>query len=120
MPNRILLLTTPNSYRDRAFVDAAGRLGVEIVTALDLPSGLAGRGECELAVDFEDFAGAAAQIADFAAARPIDAIIAVDDSGSLLAAHASDTLGLPHNAPAAAEAARDKYIMRTLLARHGV
>jgi biotin carboxylase len=55
-----------------------------------------------------------------AAERPLKAIIAVDDSGSLLAARASAALGLAHNAPDAAEAARDKFIMRTLLARAGV
>ena len=39
----------------------------------------------------------------------------MDDSGSLIAAAASDALGLPHNDPVAASAARDKYQMRCLL-----
>jgi biotin carboxylase len=116
----ILLLTTPNSYRDRAFLAAAERLGVEIIRAIDLPKQLAGCGEREIGVDFADPDGATQAIAELHAARPFRAIIAVDDSGSTLAAHASAALQLPHNAPAAAEAARDKYIMRTLLARHGV
>src|SRR6266511_186857 len=120
MTPRILLLTTPNSYRDRAFLAAAERLGVEIITAIDLPKQLAGCGERQIGVDFGDLDAATATIADIHAIQPFSAIIAVDDSGSLLAAHASAALGLPHNAPAAAEAARDKYIMRGLLARHGV
>ena len=41
MPDRILLLTTPNSYRDRAFLAAAERLGVEVITASDMPRQLA-------------------------------------------------------------------------------
>ncbi len=120
MTPRILLLTTPNSYRDRAFLAAAERLGVEIITAIDLPKQLAGCGERQIGVDFGDLDAATATIADIHAIQPFSAIIAVDDSGSLLAAHASAALGLPHNAPAAAEAARDKHIMRELLARHGV
>jgi len=120
MTKRILLLSTPNSYRDRAFLAAAERLGVEIITAIDLPKQLAGCGEREIGLDFAYLDAATAAIAKAHATQPFSAIIAVDDSGSLLAAHASAALGLPHNAPAAAEAARDKYIMRGLLARHGV
>jgi biotin carboxylase len=73
-----------------------------------------------LGVAFDDPDAATTTIVDFAAERPLDAIVAVDDSGSLLAARASAALGLPHNSPEAAEAARDKYIMRELLARGGV
>jgi len=120
MTKRILLLSTPNSYRDRAFLAAAERLGVEIVTAIDLPKQLGGCGEREIGVDFADLGAASAAIAEMHGSRPLSAIIAVDDSGSTLAALASAVLGLPHNAPAAAEAARDKYIMRNLLAQHGV
>jgi biotin carboxylase len=120
MTARILMLTTPNSYRDRAFLAAAERLGVEVITAIDMPRELARCGERQIGVDFGDPAAATAAIAELAADRPLRAIIAVDDSGSLLAAEASAALGLPHNAPAAAEAARDKYIMRRLLAQHGV
>src|SRR5262245_14002535 len=120
MTSRILLLTTPNSYRDRAFLSAAERLGVEIITAIDLPKQLTGCGEREIGIDFGDLDAATATIAKAHATQPFSAIIAADDSGSLLAAHASAALGLPHNAPAAAEAARDKYIMRGLLARHGL
>jgi biotin carboxylase len=47
----------------------------------------------------------------------LDAILAVDDSGGLLAAQASKALGLPHNDAAATEAAHNKYRMRQLL-RH--
>src|SRR6266545_4566114 len=120
MTRRVLLLTTPNTYRAPAFAAAAERLGVEAITAVDMPPRLAAAWNQPLGVDFQDVDAAAAAIATFAADRPFSAIIAVDDSGSLLAAHASAALGLPHNAPAAAEAARDKHIMRELLARHGM
>ena len=44
----------------------------------------------------------------------------VDDSGTLLAARASEALGLPHNSPQAAEAARNKHVMRCRFAEAGV
>lgn len=118
--NRILLLSTANSYRNPAFLAAAERLGVEVITALDMPAALAGAGARQLGLDFANPAAAVAAVADFAAHTPLRAIIAVDDSGSELAAAASAALGLPHNAPAAAEAARDKYVMRKALDRNGV
>jgi len=117
---RVLLLTTPNTYRAQAFLAAAERLGVEVVIATDMAAELAETWGQQLGVDFQRIDQAVGRIVAFAAERPLQAIIAVDDSGSLLAARASAALGLPHNAPDAAEAARDKYIMRTLLARANV
>jgi biotin carboxylase len=118
--NRVLLLTTPNTYRAQAFLAAAERLGVEVVIAIDMQAELAESWGQQLGLDFQRIEQAVATIVAFAAERPLNAIIAVDDSGSLLAAQASATLGLAHNAPDAAEAARDKFLMRMLLARAGV
>jgi biotin carboxylase len=56
-------------------------------------------------------------------ARPagtVDAILAIDDSGALVAARAAERLGLPHNDPTSALAARDKFVMRERLAAGGV
>jgi biotin carboxylase len=50
------------------------------------------------------------------AKTPLDAVIAVDDVGAVVAATASATLGLPHNPPDAVAAARDKLKMRARLA----
>jgi biotin carboxylase len=117
---RVLLLTTPNTYRSQAFLAAAERLGVDVAIATDMPAELAESWGHRLGLDFQQIDQAVGAIAAFAADRPLSAIIAVDDSGSLLAARASAALGLPHNSPDAAEAARDKHIMRGLLARAGV
>jgi biotin carboxylase len=117
---RVLLLTTPNTYRAQAFLAAAERLGVEVLIATDMQAELAESWGQQLGLDFQRVEQAVAAIVAGAAARPLNAIIAVDDSGSLLAARASAALGLAHNAPDAAEAARDKFLMRTLLARAGV
>ncbi len=40
---RVLLLTTPHTYRAEAFRAAARKLGVEVVTAIDLPARWASR-----------------------------------------------------------------------------
>jgi biotin carboxylase len=118
--NRVLLLTTPNTYRAQAFLAAAERLGVEVLIAIDMQAELAESWGQQLGLDFQRIEQAVAAIVALAAERPLNAIIAVDDSGSLLAARASAALGLAHNAPNAAEAARDKFIMRTMLAHAGV
>src|SRR5215212_7812172 len=105
---RVLLLTTPNTYRAQAFLAAAERLDVEVLIATDMQAELAASWGQQLGLDFQRIEQAVAAIVALAAERPLNAIIAVDDSGSLLAAQASAALGLAHNAPAAAEAASDK------------
>lgn len=117
---RVLLLTTPSSYRLPAFLAAAERLGIEALVAEDTPKALAGRAGLRMGLDFADEAGALATLAGLASEAPVAAVLAVDDSGSLLAARASARLGLPHNSLASAEAARDKHLMRQLFARAGV
>ncbi|MCB0122836.1 MAG: ATP-grasp domain-containing protein [Caldilineaceae bacterium] len=118
--SRILLLTTTRSYRNDAFLQAADRLNIELIQAVDMTKELADYWHCSLGVDFNDPQGAVQTIVDYAAQEPLHAILAVDDSGTLLAARAAAALGLPHNAPVAAEAARNKLMMRTLMANAGV
>src|SRR5579862_2129820 len=117
---RLLLLVTPNTYRTTAFAEAAKRLDVELVYGLDLPPALAAEWNVPLALDFTTVEAATEAIIAYAAERPLDAIVAVDDSATLLAARAAAALGLPHNPPEAAEAARDKGLMRTLMSTAGV
>ncbi len=117
---RIFFLTTVRSYRLEAFRAAAARLGVEVACGVDLPEGLADQWPDALPLSFGDAAGSTRRIVDYAVENPLRAIMAVDDSGSLLAASAAAALGLPHNDPAAAEAARDKSLMRRRLQQGGV
>jgi biotin carboxylase len=117
---RILLLTTPQTYRSEAFMVAAERLNVEVVTATDMPLELTRLWDAELGIDFDDIEHATQLVVDYVKQHRVDAIIAVDDSGSLLAAKASQALGLPHNSYDAAVAARDKHRMRELLKAGGV
>src|SRR4029453_10267635 len=47
---------------------------------------------------------------------PVDGIVAVDDQGVMVAAHAAQKLGLAHNPPDAAARTRDKRALRDALA----
>lgn len=60
------------------------------------------------------------QIVEFAADRPLSAIIPTDEATSIVAALASGQLGLLHNPPDAARAAGRKDILRRRLAAAGV
>lgn len=63
---------------------------------------------------------AADSIARLAARKPLDAVVAVDDEGVLVAALAGQRLGLAHNPPDAAARSRDKAAMRRALEDAGV
>ncbi len=119
-PQRVLLLYSPSSYRAGPFLEAARKLGLEVVQGVDMPAALADFWHAPLGLDFADLEQATRAIVDYAAKQPLRAIVAVDDGATLLAAHASAALGLPHNSPDAALAARDKYVMRQLLAAEAV
>lgn len=110
----------PSTYRSAAFTSAAERLQLDVVRGLDLPDALADYWQVDLPLDFSKPDDSAAQLIAFARARAVDAILSVDDSATLLAAMASATLGLPHNDPESALAARDKFVMRRALAAAGV
>ncbi len=116
----VLLLTTPQSYRADAFLAAGQKLGVSIVQGFDLPEALAQQWGMPLQLNFSEPDTAVSHIIQFAQKRPLAAVVPVDDAGAVLAAKASKALGLPHNDVAAAEAARDKYKMRQMLAAAGV
>ncbi len=117
---RIILLTTPASYRGNSFLTAATALGLDVIHGIDMPSSLAEHWHMTLGLDFTNPYRAAEELAAFVATNPVDAIIAIDDSATLLAALASAAVGLPHNDPESALAARDKFVMRERLRTGGV
>ncbi|HEU5327038.1 MAG TPA: ATP-grasp domain-containing protein [Thermomicrobiales bacterium] len=116
---RVLLLLSPLTYRATAFLEAAERLDLEVVKGIDMPRMLAEYWHQPFGLDFSRPDEAVATIVTQAKTTPFDAILSVDDSASLLAARASAALGLPHNSPAAALAARDKSVMREQLRAGG-
>lgn len=116
---RVLLLMSPATYRAGAFLQAARSLGLEVVVGIDLPETLADYWHVPLGLDFNDLEGSLRTIIEYARANSLAAILSVDDSASELAARACAALHLPHNSPQAAEAARDKFLMRTLMSQGG-
>lgn len=117
--HRILLLMATRTYRARAFLRAARRLGAEVVVGSERRQAVAKPG-ATLTLDFRDPAHATAQIVAAARERPFDAIVGVDDDTVLIAAMAAAALGIPHNAVEAVRATRNKHLMRRLLAAAGV
>jgi biotin carboxylase len=116
---RVLLLMSPATYRAGAFLNAARNLGLEVVVGIDLPETLSEYWHVPLGLDFNDLQTSLPTIVEYAHGHPLAAILSVDDSASELAARACAALGLPHNSPHAAEAARDKLLMRTLMSQGG-
>jgi biotin carboxylase len=118
---RILLLIPSRTYRTHDFMDAAGRLGVAVVVGSEHRSALAGlMQDRHLRLDFHDVERSTARIVEYARQHRLSAVVAVDDSGTLLAASAAEALGLPHNPVDAVSAARDKALMRGRLQAAGL
>ena len=117
---RVVLLATPNTYRAQSFSAAAKKLGVEILWGLDMPAALCSGWPNVVALNLRDRAAAGSEIVALGQRSSFAAILALDDAASLAAADACERLGLEHNAPAAALAARDKLVMRECLHAAGV
>ncbi|MEJ7654618.1 MAG: hypothetical protein WKH64_15460 [Chloroflexia bacterium] len=116
---RVMLLTTPTTYRASAFMSAAEGLGLDVVQALDLPEQLAEYWRVPLGVPFNDPERAVEAVVEYAGREPVLTILSLDDGAALIAAEASARLGLPHNSPDSALAARDKGVMRDRLREGG-
>ena len=105
------------TYRATDFVAAARAIGVELVIASDEAPPLGGDDTRSIAVPLDDTEAAAAAIVELDARRGIDAIVALDDQGIMVAASAAERLGLPHHGVDAVARTRDKEAMREALRR---
>ena len=102
-------------------MEAAARLDARVVVASEHPSTMEPLADDSLiTLDFRDPASAAAKVARFHENYPIDAIVSVDEETAVVASTVAETLGLPSNAPEAAERARLKHEMRRALTAAGV
>ena len=117
---RLLLLIPTTSYRVADFMAAAEGLDVELVVGSDqrpvLEQFAADRA---LTLDFSDTAESCRRIEAYGRDYPLAAILGVDDETLLLAATASEALGLVHNSPDSVIASRNKYRFRGALANAG-
>ena len=112
----MLLLLPTTTYRAKAFIDAALRIGVDVVAASERPSTLEGKNPAGLlTLDFADPEIAARQAFRFAEQFPVDAVIPVDEDTAVVAASVAQAIGLKHNSIDSVRAAKNKYEMRNLL-----
>ncbi|HEV2014528.1 MAG TPA: ATP-grasp domain-containing protein [Candidatus Dormibacteraeota bacterium] len=110
---RVLLLIPSRTYRTHDFMEAAARLDVEVVVGSEHRPALAGLMEGrQLRLDFHDLEGSTRRIVAFAQNHPLSAVLAVDDTGTLLAASGARALGIAQNPVEAVQATRDKAHMR--------
>jgi biotin carboxylase len=109
----VLLVVPSQTYRASEFLDAAIRLGVDVVCASDSAQAMAATaGDRFLELRLDDPDDAARTAERFASSTPIDAVVAVDDAAALTAAHVAARLGIGRNPVSAIEATRDKAQMR--------
>jgi biotin carboxylase len=110
---RVLLVATTTGYQIRSFGEAAGALGVRLLFASDRCDRLEDPWwDQAIPVRFHDEAAAIDAAVRACADAPPDAILAVGDRPTVLAAHLNARFGLPGNPPAAAAASRNKLATR--------
>ena len=107
------------TYRADPFLEAARRMDLEVVVGSDFCKILAEEWDIPLSLRLRYVSQAVDEIVDYARKHPLDAIVPVDDYTTEIAARACEALGLPHNTPEAAIAARNKYRMREMLSAGG-
>ena len=117
---RLLLLVPSSSYRIGDFLTAAHATGAEVVVGVGGGPSSVLPGDGTLVLDFSNHNVGITQIADYAAHHPLDAIIAVDEGPTLLAARASQALGLAYNRPDSIETAGNKRRLREVLTAAGL
>lgn len=117
---RVLLLFPSQSYRVDAFLRAAARTGVDLWLGTDVPAAFVKHGRPVLEIDFKRPEASALAIAEASREAPIAGVIGTNESSAVVAALAAARLGLPSPRPDGARAARDKRMMRAILAREGV
>src|SRR3954449_9192064 len=109
---RVLLILPSATYRAPDFLEAAARLGAEVVVGSEHRQALSeSMGDRAVTLTLSRPEMAADQIEALASRTPLDAIVAVDDGGTRAAAMAAARLGLRGNAPEAVARARDKASM---------
>ena len=118
---RVLLLATTTGYQTRMFAEAASKLGVELVYATDRCDQLDDPwSDGAIAVRFHEEWRSVDSVLKRVEAQPVNAVLAVGDRPTVMAAYLSRLLGLPGHPPEAAAAARDKRLTREKLKAAGL
>lgn len=119
--SRVLLLLPTTTYRTKAFLEAALRLGVEVVVASEHPSTMERKNPAGLiTLDFLDPDRSSRDVKEYASEYPVDAVIPVDEDTAIVAASVARALKLRHNMLESVITAKNKFLMRETLSRAGV
>lgn len=108
-PKLVLVLAEKAGDADR-FRNVSEKLELEMLLACSDDTG-------KLRLDF-DTRDSALRIVELAHQRPLAAVLPVHDAAAPVAARASSMLGLPFHTPKAADACKDKALLRRKLAAH--
>ncbi|MBM3809578.1 MAG: ATP-grasp domain-containing protein [Acidimicrobiia bacterium] len=121
MTRRVLLLATTTGYQTRMFAAAAARLGVELVYATDRCDHLDDPWrDRAIPVRFHEEWRSVHAVLKAIDRAPVDAVLAVGDRPTVMAARIARLIGLPWHPPEAAAAARDKRRARETLRAAGL
>lgn len=125
MTRRVLLLISKQSYRKRDFEQAAEAVGAEVIRGTDRCHVLSEQGSIEdrgetLVLDFSNLPDSTKTVVEHFEAHPFDAVVAVDEPATELAAQVSKALGLVHNDLDGVRATRDKLELRRRLTEAGL
>lgn len=115
VPDRLLLVAQPDSYRIAPYIRAAQQMNMEVLIASKGEYSLTTEVHAGLHIDLDRPDAALAAILREAGSKPFSGILGSDDSTVELAARAAAKLGLPHNPPAAARISRRKDLARACL-----
>ncbi len=120
-PDRLLLLIPTTSYRVADFLDAAHRLGVDVAVGSNQRQVLEAFADGRtVTINFRDPDEGVREICAYARDYPLSAVLGIDEETTVLAAKASQALGLAHNTPESVEATANKFRFRTVLANSGL
>lgn len=117
---RVLVIAPHSSYRTSAFLDAASKLGIDVLFASEGKNSVVSAYSDGLHIDLGDTAGTLRKILEQALQHPFSGIIGTDDATTELAALAARQLDLPHNTLQAVRVARRKDLARAVLAENGI
>ncbi len=119
--DRLLLLIPTTSYRVGDFLEAAHRLNVAVAVGSNRRQVLEKYADgATVTLDFANVRTGVEQILDYAGTYPLKAIVATDEETTVLAAAASEALGLTHNSAQSVAIAGNKHRLRTLLFEAGL
>ena len=109
---RILLLMPGNTYRAKAFIDAAKKIKIDLIIGSDQEQTLTSLLPNKyITLNFHKIKVSSEQIYNFNNKTKINKIIAVDDQGLLLASAASKKIGLQSNSFFSMNLTRNKYLL---------